>query len=503
MMGTEDGKSPTTVVGRYSIHAEIAHGGMATVHVGRLMGPVGFSRTVAVKRLHAQFAKDPEFVAMFMDEARLAARIRHPNVVSIIDVVAEQGELLLVMDYIQGESLSRLLRGVRRQGPGLAPPIAGKIITEVLGGLHAAHEARNERGNPLGIVHRDVSPQNILVGVDGVSHLIDFGVAKAVGRVQSTRDGQIKGKLAYMAPEQIRGGVVDRRTDVYAISAVLWEALVGQRLFKGDEANLMYAVLTVPIAPPSSINPKIPEALDAVVRKGLQKKPENRYATALEMADALEAAVTPASSREVARWMRGLAAEALNGRAGLVAEIESISHVSVPPPSALLDDLHSDVSSTSGIARAHDADASDISAPGGPTAAAQHLAADPTTELASSISGSAIEDKPRAGPWRWVVIAAGVAVLVAGTWVLARQTAKPTSAMQSPSPSVEPTPAAPTPVASVRPTESSVPLASAPVPLASSSAPTVSAPIVKPSEPTVPAVAAPPPPRKRPKYTRD
>ncbi|PKN49727.1 MAG: serine/threonine protein kinase, partial [Deltaproteobacteria bacterium HGW-Deltaproteobacteria-20] len=146
--------TPSRVVGRYSLHAEVAHGGMATVHVGRLAGPVGFSRTVAIKRLHPHLARDPEFVAMFMDEARLAARIRHPNVVSIIDVVAEQGELLLVMDYIQGESVSRLLKAARLAGGRVEPRIAVKIMTEVLAGLHAAHEVRSERGAPLGIVHR-------------------------------------------------------------------------------------------------------------------------------------------------------------------------------------------------------------------------------------------------------------------------------------------------------------------------------------------------------------
>lgn len=330
--------------GRYTLHGEIAHGGMATVHVGRLMGPVGFSRTVAVKRLHSNFAKDPEFVAMFMDEARVASRIQHPHVVSIIDVVAEKGELLLVMDYVQGESVSRLLRASRSLGELVDPRIAVKVLSEVLGGLHAAHEARSERGLPLGIVHRDVSPQNVLIGVDGVAHVIDFGVAKAAGRMQHTRDGQIKGKLAYMAPEQIRGASVDRRTDIYAASAVLWEMLAGRRLFTGDDATLMFAVLTTPISPPSASNPAVPPELDAVVMKGLQRNPDKRYATALEMADALEAALAPASSREVARWLERLAGQALLQRASLVAEIESLSGAEVPPARAELISELSDIS---------------------------------------------------------------------------------------------------------------------------------------------------------------
>jgi len=195
------------VVGRYALYAEIAAGGMATVHFGRLLGPVGFSRTVAIKRLHPQFAKDPEFVSMFLDEARLAARIRHPNVVPTLDVVATQGELFLVMDYVQGESLSRLIRAARERGHRIPPRIVSSILTGALHGLHAAHEAKNERGEPLNIVHRDISPQNVLVGSDGVPRVLDFGVAKAAGRVQTTREGQLKGKLAYMAPEQIGGQV--------------------------------------------------------------------------------------------------------------------------------------------------------------------------------------------------------------------------------------------------------------------------------------------------------
>src|SRR5262245_51026591 len=171
-----------SVIGRYALHGELASGGMATVHLGRLLGPVGFSRTVAIKRLHAQYAQDPEFVSMFLDEARLAARIRHPNVVPTLDVVATSGELFLVMEYVPGESLSRLARAARDRMERMPPRIVSAIMSGVLHGLHAAHEAKSERGEPLGIVHRDVSPQNVLVGTDGVARVLDFGVAKAAGR---------------------------------------------------------------------------------------------------------------------------------------------------------------------------------------------------------------------------------------------------------------------------------------------------------------------------------
>src|SRR5438270_1864420 len=198
-------------VGRYTVHGELAAGGMATVHIGRMGAAGGFAKLVAIKRMHPQFAKDPDFLAMFLDEARLVTRIRHPNVVQSLDVIVEGGEVLLVMEYIHGDALSRINRVLRSQQARIPLRIAVAIISGVLHGLHSAHEAKSERGEPLGIVHRDVSPQNVLVGTDGAPRVLDFGVAKAAGRTQQTREGQIKGKLSYMAPEQLRGAPVSRQ----------------------------------------------------------------------------------------------------------------------------------------------------------------------------------------------------------------------------------------------------------------------------------------------------
>ena len=312
------------------LHDEIAAGGMATVRFGRLLGPVGFSRTVAIKCLHPQFAKDPEFAAMFLDEARLAARVRHPNVIPILDVVALDGELFLVMEYVQGESLSKLLRVVRHRKGRVPLRITANVMSGVLEGLHSAHDARSEQGEALGIVHRDVSPQNIIVGLDGVARVLDFGVAKAAGRLQSTRDGQLKGKLAYMAPEQLRGGEVDRRTDLYAASVVLWECLTGQRLFKAeDEVAIFGQVLEGKIEPPSSVIPTLPKGYDEVAMRGLQRDPAKRWQTAQEMAIALEKVAGVASPREVSGWVEQLAKETLAKRAERIAEIESVSSVSL------------------------------------------------------------------------------------------------------------------------------------------------------------------------------
>ena len=332
-MDNAPGRPYERLVGRYALYGEIASGGMATVHFGRLLGPVGFSRTVAIKRLHAQFAKDPEFSAMFLDEARLAGRIQHPNVVSTLDVVALEGELFLVMEYVQGESLSKLLGTVHRRSGQIPPKVVAAILTGVLHGLHAAHEATDERGEPLHIVHRDVSPQNVIVGSDGTARVLDFGVAKAVGRIQSTREGEIKGKLAYMAPEQMKGGAMDRRTDIYGAAVVLWEALTARRLFDGEHAGVVFTrVMAGDVAPPSRVMPGLPPVLDEIVARGLALDPNMRYPTARAMALDLEDRVGIASPRHVGEWLAEVAGEALSKRAYRVKEIESLS---TPAPMSL------------------------------------------------------------------------------------------------------------------------------------------------------------------------
>ncbi|HEV3189563.1 MAG TPA: protein kinase, partial [Polyangiaceae bacterium] len=316
------------VVGRYALYGEIASGGMATVHFGRLLGVVGFAKTVAIKRLHAQLAKDPEFVSMFLDEARLAARIRHPNVVSTLDVVALHGELFLVMEYVQGDSLRQLVRAASKGGGRMPAAIAATILVGTLHGLHAAHEARSEQGQPLGIVHRDISPQNILVGTDGVPRVLDFGVAKAAGRAQTTREGQLKGKIAYMSPEQLMGRGVTRATDIFAASIVLWEALTGRRLFSGEsEGEVVRNVLDAQIERPSKLVAGLSPQIDALVMRGLARDPAERFASAREMARALEKVMALAPSSDVGEFVEKIAAPALAYRAERIAKIESSSPV--------------------------------------------------------------------------------------------------------------------------------------------------------------------------------
>jgi serine/threonine-protein kinase len=330
-------RSAQRTVGRYVLFDEIASGGMAAVHVGRLLGPVGFARTVAIKRLHPQFAKDPEFVSMFLDEARLAARIRHPNVVATLDVVAISGELFLVMDYVHGVTVSSAIKRANAEGKRIPVDIAVSIISGALYGLHAAHEARAENNQPLDIVHRDVSPQNIMVSDDGVASVLDFGIAKASIKLQITRTGAVKGKFAYMAPEQLYGEAT-RRSDIYSAAVVLWEMVVGKRMFEApSHAGLALMVLQGNRVAPDTLVDDLPTGLSDIVMKALATKPEDRFETAHDMAVALEHVVPLASPRRVGEWVKAVAGDLLEASANVVTAVESnetpvFAFASSPPP---------------------------------------------------------------------------------------------------------------------------------------------------------------------------
>ena len=333
------GAIPTVrVVGRYALYQPIASGGSATVFLGRLLGPVGFSRTVAVKRLHPEHVGNREFVASFLDEARLVARVRHPNVVPTVDVVASGGEVFLVMEYVHGESLSKLVRFANEQGRPIPVSIVVAIMSGALQGLEAAHTAKSERGAPLQIVHRDVSPQNILVGADGQARILDFGIARAIDRLQTTQVGQVKGKVAYMSPEQLHGQPLGPPTDVYAAAVVTWEALTGRRLFRGaSDGRLVVAIQEAPLQRPSDavrevgdeLRARAVAPLDDIIMRALSRNQADRWQSAREFARALESAVSPASTAQVSDWMGPVAATVLAERAALVAEIESGSAVDV------------------------------------------------------------------------------------------------------------------------------------------------------------------------------
>ena len=290
---------------RYELLGELASGGMATVYLARMRGPMGFSRLVAIKCMHPQFAKDPSFVSMFLDEARLTARLRHPNIVPTLDIVHDDGHLLLVMEYVEGASLASLLSSVRSRGTRIPVPIACAIVHDMLLGLHEAHEARDDENVPLAIVHRDVSPQNVIVGLDGLSRVLDFGVAKARQNTHHSNDNEIRGKIPYMPPEQLFGEGLDHKVDVYAAGVTLWEALVCQRLFEGpSETALVRKISEEPIARPSEHVGDLPPAIDAIVMKALSREPACRYESALAMAEAIAAIVKLPTRTEVSAWVR-------------------------------------------------------------------------------------------------------------------------------------------------------------------------------------------------------
>jgi serine/threonine-protein kinase len=307
---------------------------MASVHFGRLDGPSGFRRTVAVKRMLESYAANAQARAMLVDEARLSSRVNHPNVVQTLDVVETEGELFLVLEYVHGESLDRLLERSRQLSKRPSPKLALAIIAQVLRGLDAAHHARGEDGQPLELVHRDLSPHNVMVDVHGVARVLDFGVARARGRLQATHDGQLKGKLAYLAPEQVHGDA-SARSDLFAAGVVLWEALTAKQLFQGrSEAELLSNVLLCKVPPLSGEGLELP-AVQAVLDRALAREPEQRYESAAQMADALEACGAAAAS-EVAAWLNELASESLEFRARRVAELEQ----TIPSPTGEGERLH-------------------------------------------------------------------------------------------------------------------------------------------------------------------
>jgi len=296
-------------IDRYELVAEIASGGMATVFLARVQGIGGFQRFVAIKRLHPHLATESEFVQMFLDEARLAAGIHHPNVVPILEVGASERGYYLVMEYIEGDTLARLLARAATKGARIPRPIGLRVIIDMLQGLHAAHELRDEKNELTGLVQRDVSPQNVLVGVDGVTRITDFGVARAATRLTATRVGQLKGKIAYMAPEQATGASdVDRRADVFSSGIVLWEVLAARRLFKAEnEAATLSRVISEPIPVLHQIEPAVHQQVSEIVMKALERDPEKRYGNCQQFADALERAALAVDSiappRELAAYV--------------------------------------------------------------------------------------------------------------------------------------------------------------------------------------------------------
>jgi serine/threonine-protein kinase len=329
-------------LGRYRVVSELGRGGMASVHLGRLDGPGGFQKWVAVKRIHAHLVENDQFVDMFLDEARMAAGISHNNVAHVFDLGKDDDTYWLVMEYLHGEPLREIMRRHEDHRSPMPTAIAARICADAADGLHAAHELRGKGGELLGLVHRDINPHNLFVTYDGCTKLVDFGIAKATGRLATTDAGQLKGKIAYMAPEQVQNQELNRTTDIYALGIVLWELTTNQRLFRGDsDLDTLVKVQAGEIPRPSSVVRGYPKDLERIVLRALASHKEDRFQTARELGRALRAFYSKdgalVDQEDVAAYLKDAFGERIARRdAHLTWASEVTSFIDVVPPGAEL-----------------------------------------------------------------------------------------------------------------------------------------------------------------------
>jgi serine/threonine-protein kinase len=310
-------------VGRYRRIAHLATGGMAEIHLAALTGPRGFAKLVVIKQLLPELAADGRFVTAFLDEARIASRFVHPNVVHTLDVDSDGDRHFIVMEYLPGENLAATLTACAKRGVQLPPGLAAWIVMKATEGLHHIHTRRDADDKPLGIVHRDISPENVFVLYDGEVKLVDFGITLAPFREAVTRTGVVKGKLFYMSPEQVRGGKLDARSDVFSMGVVLWESLTCAPLFPRDnDAKTLAAIATEDAPSPLTRNPDLPDGLCQIVLKALARNPSHRYGSSGELRAALAGFVRShglaADTAAVERFMHDLFADRIRAKARVV-----------------------------------------------------------------------------------------------------------------------------------------------------------------------------------------
>ncbi|WP_437840722.1 serine/threonine protein kinase [Sorangium sp. So ce1153] len=300
---------PGDTLGRYEILMPVARGGMAAVWAARLVGSRGFQKIVAIKTMLPEFGNDPAFEAMFLDEARLASRIRHPHAVEIVELGDENGVLYIVMEWVDGDTISTLNKQVKSAG-GIPLPILLRIASAICAGLHAAHELRDDDGKLVDLVHRDISPQNVMVSFDGIVKIVDFGVAKATGRLHETRvAGQLKGKIPYLSPEQLTSGKVDRRSDIFSLGVLLYTTLSGYHPFRGrTDAKTMENILRFAPVPLRELVPDVPFDLAVAIERALAKDPADRWNDCASFQRTLDQIAislgTPVNDGDVGRFVR-------------------------------------------------------------------------------------------------------------------------------------------------------------------------------------------------------
>jgi serine/threonine-protein kinase len=477
---------------------------MGRIYLARVAGAGGFEREVALKVMHSHLLHEPDFVSMFLDEARLAARIRNANVVATLDVQKTRESLFLVMEFVEGLSLGDMVKQRRQPAPDgdaelgseedagpsseqlgspryyvpLPVDITARVIADSLAGLHAAHELTGRGGKPLSLVHRDVSPGNILVGTDGIARITDFGVARAETRLTATTGGQVKGKLPYMPPEQVTADRVDRRADIYATGVVLWEMLAGRRLFAMiNQPALVQEVLTGAKIPPSEHNPAVPPEVDAVCMRALAVDREARFATAREFADALDAAIRAAgyptaSHRDVADFVCEFdtnvahigeareSAPSVSG-VGLTAADEGLVHGSAPRGTSGVTGVGGSEPPPSATEPAGYYDS-----PTEPRSVSVTLPAHAVVQRQASSTSAVLSDverQPRRAPLRTAGLALGVAVIAGALAVAALRAREGASAVTA---DTEPSAAATTAAPTAEPTATAAPQPETPVPTA-------------------------------------
>lgn len=512
-------------VGDYQIVAKLKAGGMATLFLGRRSGAEGFSRHVAIKVVHEHLANDPMFVQMFVDEALLSAKIQHPNVVHVEELRELGGRHFLAMEYVHGCALSSLVGALRKRGRTVSPELATYIAVQVAEGLHAAHETKGSDGQPLGVVHRDVTPQNVLLAYRGHVKLIDFGVAKARGRAQQTTGASLKGKIGYMSPEQAFGRPVDRRTDVYALGVVLWEMLTGRRAFVADNDFALLELVRDPKLPPAStFNPAVPPALDAVIARATAREAEQRFDTAQQMRKALAQAMPSAlalDASDLERLLAATLAEEMEAERRVLPEsVSGIVSSALAPTSVDADEIVATLTVSAAELLSAPRPGEPSSGPSGVRAKAAEVA--PTSSTGTMILPEGAQPSPLAeaepprrasAPWIAAVAAVGLALGIGGgvlVWKLAapppqmEATELPRGAEEAAEPAAAAPPSDAPEQAAARPAE---PLAEPPAeapPAEPPAEPAPGAPVAEPvaaepaaaTEPVTPAVE--PPPRRRP-----
>ncbi len=332
-----DSTTPRQRVGRYEIVGHLASGGMAEIQLARIIGPSGFERVVVVKQILPHLARLDRFVDMFLDEARIIAGIRHQNVVHVHELGRQDGELFLVMEYLEGEGASSLIRRMGRLKHRLDPAVCCYLVAEACAGLHAAHESTDAQGNKQNLVHRDISPQNIFVTYDGEVKVLDFGIATAADRITKTEAGQLKGKYEYMSPEQCSGRSLDRRSDIFSLGSVLYELSTFRRPFRRANSLLTFkAICEENVRPPSAAVQDYPPELERICLKALSRLPENRYATAADMRrDLMHAAqqlgISHTPDEQVSRLMHRVFADRIDEKAEMLRRVRAGSFLSHVP----------------------------------------------------------------------------------------------------------------------------------------------------------------------------